>query len=121
MSSQITGSNVRDFIQGNSKYLLRNGLPQWQQEQIELRKFLCKDCANSSNCHVCGCKVPNLFYAPLKVDANNKWGPFFSEVQWEILKNNIDQYAEFIKILPLASRESSDAIELNEAVNKISE
>ena len=106
MNTVPTTSDIKNYVQGNLNYFTKQSLPIYQLEQIELRKYLCDSCANSSNCLYCGCKSPNLFYAPSKVDAKLKWGPFMSEVQWNILKDNIDQYAEYFKVLrsePLAS------------------
>lgn len=94
-------SDVKNFVQGNYKYVTKNSLPIHETEQIELRKFLCNSCLMNGACSICGCKTPNVFYAPQKTDAANKWGPFMSEIQWDALKNNIDQYSMFIKTLPL--------------------
>lgn len=92
-------SDVRNFVEGNYKFATKSNLPTYQLEQIELRKFLCGACLDNKSCTICGCKTPNVFFAPQKIDAAYKWGPFMSEIQWSALKNNIDQYATFIKSL----------------------
>lgn len=107
MNSGISVSDVQNFVQGNIKYMTKDSLPKHQLEQIELRKYMCSSCNNSTHCLHCGCKSPNLFYAPGKVDAQGKWGPFLSEIQWEILKDNIDKYAEYFKILRNVHGEST--------------
>lgn len=99
MNTIPSTSDIKNYVQGNYNYFTKQSLPIHQLEQIELRKFLCQSCVNSTHCLQCGCKSPNLFYSPSKVDADNKWGAFMSEVQWNALKNNIDQYAEFFKVL----------------------
>lgn len=86
--------NVRDFVQGNVNYY--TSLAPFQQEQVDLRAFLCESCLDNGKCVHCKCKTPNMFYAPNKVDSENKWAEFLSLSQWEALKNNIEAYKIFI-------------------------
>lgn len=94
-----TASDVGNFLQGNLKYYTKSNLPNYQSEQIELRRFLCQSCDVAGKCELCGCKTPNMYYAPLKQDKAGRWAEFMSEAQWNSLVNNIEQYAEFINQL----------------------
>ena len=89
-------NNIKNFVQGNWNKLKQDSyflkLDVHIQEQAIYRASLCRDCFNSTSCLVCGCAVPQLFYAPNKEDANDKWGKMLSETEWEEFKksNNID-------------------------------
>ena len=89
--------NLQNFLQGNSNYYL--GLPDYQREQAELRAHLCKECLVNTKCQICRCKTPQMFFAPYKKDSKHRWAEFFSQEQWEALKNNIEDYYFFIKQL----------------------
>lgn len=83
---------------GNYKFHT-NTVKSHELEQVKLRQFLCQDCGSNGSCLVCKCKTPNVFYAPAKIDAKNKWAQFLNKEQWEALKNNIDKYVEFFNLL----------------------
>jgi hypothetical protein len=88
--------DVLNFVEGNLNFLKQESLPTHIKEQVGLRIFLCQDCNTNGKCTHCGCKTPNMFYAPHKEDALNRWSTFLSEKQWEALKNNIDNYKQYI-------------------------
>lgn len=90
-------SDVKNFVQGNVKYY--TSTEPHETEQILLRMFLCKDCLKNSKCLYCGCKTPQMFYAPGKKDSLGKFAEFLSKEQWEALKTNIAQYDEFFRLL----------------------
>lgn len=92
-------SDVKNFVEGNYNFYTQDSLPTHIVEQVELRKFLCQPCLENKACLHCGCKTPNVFYSPSKIDADNKWGPFMSEIQWNALKNNITEYSKFFEQL----------------------
>lgn len=102
-----SASDINNYIVGNVNYITQKTLPQYQLEQVELRKYLCSPCLENGKCHMCGCKTPNMFYAPLKKDSNSKWAEFMSEAQWNSLKENYIQYAKFFEILQAAHGSSS--------------
>lgn len=95
----IKPSDVTNLIDGTVNYYVKV-LPKYQQQQVELRQFLCSTCNSAGKCKICNCKTPQMFYAPLKQDSESKWAEFMSEAQWNSLVNNIDSYYEFIKNLP---------------------
>lgn len=95
----MTPHDIKNFIQGYAKYADVANLPLHQKEQVMLRMYMCKPCLDAGKCSKCGCSTPAMFYAPAKVDAARKFPEFFSQTQWEILKANINEYAEFISQL----------------------
>lgn len=91
----VTPKDIRNFVEGNVIYAIQDYVPEYIQEQIALRKFLCGDCLQLGKCPHCGCKTPEMFSAPKKIDKQLKWAEFLNESQWIALKNNIDRYKEF--------------------------
>ena len=89
-------NNIKNFVQGTwnkfkqDSYFL--SLPVHIQEQAIYRATLCIECYMSSECLVCGCTSPQLFYAPAKEDANEKWKAMLNEPEWNKFKeeNNIN-------------------------------
>lgn len=58
MSKEITLSNIRSYLEGNSQRILEELKlqPKHIQEQIAYRRLLCKnDCAVQNKCIKCGC------------------------------------------------------------------
>lgn len=94
---KVKPSDIKNYIQGNAKYYL--GAKPHEREQAKLRAYLCSPCLVDGRCKVCKCSTPNMFYAPNKIDSEQKWGPFLSEIQWKALKENINEYKEFIDSL----------------------
>jgi hypothetical protein len=83
----ITPSNVQNFIEGNYRYHTSD-YPEHYLEQFLYRAYLCQDCLNNGKCKICKCKTPQLFFAPRKHDAMDKWPDFFfSATDWENYKN----------------------------------
>ncbi len=88
--------NVRNFFEGTFNKFRDNfefmSLAPHIKEQTVYRAMLCKDCYSNGSCKDCGCNTPDMFYAPNKVDALNKWGAMITDARmWEIYKkeNNI--------------------------------
>ena len=98
-------SNVRNFIEGSwnkfkshSNFLV---LDEHIREQAVYRAMLCKECYVNESCLHCGCATPDMFFAPNKEDAKNKWGKMLSKEDWETFKldNEIDNLdIDFTKI-----------------------
>lgn len=100
--------DVRNFIEGYAKFY--SHLPQHEQDQVALRAFLCKPCTDNGACFKCGCKTPQMFYAPSKIDSDGKFAEFLNENQWRALVTNIEQYYEFITNLNKPDVVADDAI-----------
>ena len=95
-------NNVRNFVEGSMLKLLNDNsfmvLPIHFKEQVIYRAYLCQDCLSNSECLVCGCKTPAMFYSPHKEDSKGKWSKFMSKVDWDKFKmTNVS--TEFIEIL----------------------
>lgn len=78
-------SNIYEYCVGNILYLLdKMGiLPSYLKEQVLLRFASCS-CTREAKC--CGCKVPNVFYAP-KACSLGKYPKLQSLLNWK--KNRI--------------------------------
>lgn len=84
----ITPKNVINFVEGN---ILKGidrmvGIPSHYKEQVIWRSILCFECTQKGKCVVCGCKTPNMFYSPRKVDSKKRWGQFMNEEAWNKFK-----------------------------------
>ncbi len=90
-------SDVKNFLEGNLNYFL--DIEQHEAEQVLLRMYLCTDCLQNGKCLYCGCKTPQMFYAPSKKDSQGKFAAFLSKEQWEALKSNISSYEQFFRLL----------------------
>lgn len=126
--------NVKNFIQGHLNKFLDNteymSLELHIKEQVVYRASLCQDCYINGSCVKCGCKTPDMFYSPNKVDSLGKWNEMIEDKnQWEAFKvenninmDNLKELAEELKSTkqdePLAPWEIrqriSDLIESNE-------
>lgn len=104
--------NVRDYVQGTYNHFFKEDIKTHIREQAMYRASLCNKCLINGSCMHCGCSTPGVFFAPNKVDANNKWGAMLGEKNWELYKveNNID--------ISVITKEVEDAIKIN---NKITE
>ena len=84
----ITPSNIRNFVEGNINFYTKN-YPTYQLEQFLYRAYLCSPCLENGKCTHCGCKTPQMFFAPRKQDAQDNWPPFFfAEPDWEQYKKD---------------------------------
>jgi hypothetical protein len=90
-----TSDDIRNFVEGYANYAVSSQLAPHIKEQVEFRAHLCSDCLQNSQCTVCKCKTPAMFYSPSKVDAKNKWGEFMTQSQWTSLKQNYNLYKEY--------------------------
>lgn len=82
----ITPSNIRNFVEGNINFYTKS-YPRYQLEQFLYRAYLCKPCLENGKCTHCGCKTPQMFFAPRKQDSQDKWPPFyFHEIDWDEYK-----------------------------------
>jgi hypothetical protein len=113
--TDITPYNVRNFIEGTINFTKKkyNFLEPHIKEQAEYRQFLCKPCVDNLKCHGCTCKVPNLFYAQNKIDADKKWGPMVSKEEWETFKEG-DKYQEYKNYLDELHGQDTGRVRLQE-------
>jgi hypothetical protein len=92
----FNSDNVKNYIQGNYNYFqykLHDGnIEDHVMEQALYRAYLCQPCLVAGKCTGCSCTTPNLFFAPDKVDHDEKWGAMLSKEKWEEFKkeNEID-------------------------------
>lgn len=97
--SDVTPDNIRNFVSGNYNFYVSNyNKPDkiHQLEQFMYRAYLCRDCLENGKCKHCGCTTPNLFFAPRKMDSENKWPPFFFDMEgWDEYKQRHRQAMEF--------------------------
>lgn len=70
MESKINFKNIKAYIQGNTRLLIKNygpnflKSPWWIQEQIVIRpKLAHKKCIEDKECFHCGCSIPGKFYS----------------------------------------------------------
>jgi len=93
--TDITPSNIRNFVEGNINFYTKS-YPRYQLEQFLYRAYLCKPCLENGKCTHCGCKTPQMFFAPRKQDSQDKWPPFyFHEIDWEDYKRKHLKAMEF--------------------------
>lgn len=94
MKQQITLSNIKSFLEGNSQRLLEelHLQPLHIKEQIAYRRLICKDdCAIEGECIVCGCDFKGK--TSVRESCNPKRFPdLMSNVEWIKFKqdNNIN-------------------------------
>ena len=109
-TKNITAQDVVNYIEGNINYLRSQSsffkLEVHIQEQATYRSYLCIDCLEAGECKICHCITPNMFYAPKKLDKEDKWGVMLDKDEWEKFKldNNID-IDDISKKLDLATKE----------------
>lgn len=76
MKSKITVKNIISYVQGNIRYRLyysrfRFLIREHIREQYEYRiRVMKKECYESGNCVICGCKTTNLQFANKPCDGN---------------------------------------------------
>lgn len=62
--------DIKNFVEGNINYFInRSQAPQHIREQILYRMLKCANCALSTQCTICHCATPQLFFAPNKQDS----------------------------------------------------
>jgi len=83
--SEITGSKIKSFIQGYSRYYFDNivGLPEYIKEQVYYRLYTCKDtCLISGKCEICSCPTIKKAYANDSCN-KNKFPDLMSNGEWK--------------------------------------
>lgn len=86
--SDITPHNILNFVQGNINFYLNQNATH-HLEQFLYRAYLCRDCLENGKCPHCGCTTPQMFFAPNKQDAMDRWPAFFyKEEDWEAFKQS---------------------------------
>ena len=92
MKPQITPSNIKAFMEGNSKMLYDNiiGLPTYLKEQLEYRKSKCPDCLEAGACKYCGCSVPGKFYVKHSCNNGDRFPDLMDEEEWSNFKRSKD-------------------------------
>lgn len=92
-------NNIYQYIVGNIFYFLSkiDMLPTFLLEQIQERFILC-NCAIEAKC--CGCKIPQVFYAP-KACKLGKYTKLVSRSKWNGIKDNAKKEYEYADYLEL--------------------
>jgi hypothetical protein len=71
-------SYIRDFISAHIK-LNQAKLEPHEEEQVMYRALQCPKCVEAGKCLHCGCSTPHIFFAPNRVDAQQRWGAFLTQ------------------------------------------
>lgn len=86
ISKYFNLKNITNFIEGNINSFKDNNhffsLEEHVREQVIYRALQCIDCLQEGHCLLCGCKTPEMFYAPKKIDADGKWNEMLSKEEW---------------------------------------
>lgn len=95
MSQKITLSNIKQYIEGNSKMFLNKLGFQTEhlQEQISYRMLQCKDdCMITKECKYCGCDVPGKMYVSKSCNNGDRFPDLMDKENWDKYKieNNIE-------------------------------
>lgn len=86
MSKKITLSNIYNFIEGNTRFFVKELQPEHIKEQIAYRMLLCNnDCAVNGECIKCGCKYPERVYTSKSCN-DERFPDFISKLNWEEYK-----------------------------------
>jgi hypothetical protein len=99
LSDYFKLSNIRNFIEGSwNKFKSHSNflkLEEHLREQALYRAVLCKECYKEGQCVVCGCRTPDMFYAPKKECPSKEWGEMLSKEEWDKKKGqeSIDEDA----------------------------
>lgn len=93
MKPKITPSNIKAFIEGNSRMTYDNviGLPPYLKEQIEYRKSKCPDCLEAGACKYCGCSVPGKMFVKHSCNDGDRFPDLMSEEKWTEFKTRMDE------------------------------
>lgn len=89
MEKRITLTNIKSFIEGNTKMFLSDlGVqPQHLQEQYAYRMLQCKDdCVVSKECKYCGCSFPGKIYVSKSCNNGERFPDLMSAKEWEEFK-----------------------------------
>ena len=78
----MTIADIKHFLIGNYKY-------HFDKEphivaQAEERAEKCRECLVNGRCVVCGCKTPEMFYAPNKHCPKGKWKNMLDKTAFEL-------------------------------------
>jgi hypothetical protein len=72
--AKINLKNIKAYLQGNTRSLLRSvfpdALPDHIEEQFAWRCEMAKECLKAGKCKVCGCSTPELFLASKACENN---------------------------------------------------
>ena len=95
--SKINLKNIKAYLQGNTRHLLRRvfpeALPDYIEEQFAYRCEVAKECLDLGKCKVCQCSTPELFLANKACDNIPPcYPPFMEEDVWEEFKKNENEY-----------------------------
>jgi hypothetical protein len=90
MSKEINLQNIKNYIDGNLRYLKSKiaNLEPHIQEQIEYRLYLCRnDCKVKGECINCGCNFPDRLYSFTTCNSA-RFPNLMNKGEWEIFKSN---------------------------------
>lgn len=90
--SDITLSNISNYIQGNLTYLgdKMNFLPNYKKEQILYRATQCpKECASKGYCNYCKCDYPQKLYVKHSCNEGKDLPDIMEEKEWKEYKQKL--------------------------------
>jgi hypothetical protein len=90
--SEITGSKIKSFVQGYSRYYFDNmfGLPEYIKEQVYYRLYICRDtCLISGKCEKCSCPTIKKAYASKSCNLE-KFPDLMSNGEWRLFKEKVE-------------------------------
>jgi hypothetical protein len=88
---QITFNNIRGFLQGHYRTLLKDfypeALPEHIEEQFIYRCEAAKECLELGECKHCGCSTPEKFLSDDACENDPPcYGKMLSKKDWELFK-----------------------------------
>lgn len=89
---QITFNNIRGFLQGHYRTLLKDfypeALPEHIEEQFIYRCEVAKECLELGECKHCGCSTPEKFLENrgCSNEENPCYPPMMEKKDWELFK-----------------------------------
>ncbi len=69
-------SDIKNWFQGNLYYILEKYNLTANKDILKLaeeRANKCPECLEAGNCLACGCKTPEMFFAPNKKCEKGRW------------------------------------------------
>ena len=89
MEKKITLSNIKSYIEGNTKLFLSTigAQPEHLQEQYAYRMLQCKDdCMMTNECKECGCDTMGKIHVSKSCNNGERFPDLMSKIDWEEFK-----------------------------------
>lgn len=86
----ITFSNIKNYIQGYSRWFLQNSLPEHTKEQVLFRASQCpEDCARDGKCFYCKCKFPAKLFVDKSCNKGQRLPDLMDSESWDKYKQKL--------------------------------